>query len=205
MKNLLATTALALALTAAPAFAQETNSANTDNGSSAAQDQSIAATANDSFNDNTNNQQDNSTNVADSGNGNNLGTQIADSLNGNNVNSNNSNDDNSTDNSGQTNTTVGDVAIDASQSGNLSLGQAATQNLFGDNSQVSTSTLASLVTGVTVNFGAPDPNGSVDNSINVADSYSQIAGITAINQNSGVGASQNAAITLSVSTGDVQF
>ena len=56
-----------------------------------------------------------------------------------------------------------------------------------------------------MSYGTPDPNGATNQSINNSSSFTGIAGITAINQNTGVGASQQAAITLSVTTGDVTF
>ncbi|MBB3928944.1 hypothetical protein GGR43_004695 [Sphingobium jiangsuense] len=73
---------------------------------------------------------------------------------------------------------------------------------------MSSSTLASYVSGVSVGYdGAPGGGGaSVDNSLsNNGAAFQNFAGIQALNQNTGVGASQNAAVTLSVSTGDVNF
>ena len=86
-------------------------------------------------------------------------------------------------------------------------GSAATANVFGDGALVASSNLASYVTGSTVTFRGADGEGAAaDNSLTVSGSaFQNFAGMQALNQNTGVGASQNASVNVTVSTRDVAF
>ena len=175
--------AAALLIAAAPAVAQTTdptssasagqNAAN--NGSNATSDNSVA----DSGNDNSTNT-DNS--VTDSGNDNSTDVSIADSGNDNSTNTTN----NFTDTSSRT-------AV------------ASADSVFGDNAIVASGSLSSYVTGVSVSFDARRGSApAADNSLRTGgSSFQNFAGMQALNQNTGVGASQNASVSVAVSTGDV--
>ncbi|MGI4879706.1 MAG: hypothetical protein ACRYG4_19695, partial [Janthinobacterium lividum] len=109
-------------------------------------------------------------------------------------------------------------------------GSSAVSNQFGGGAVVSTASLAGYVTGNTVNYALPGgaggsgtsngggsssdtPNGpanggngstagSVNNSLSVSGSaFQNFAGLQGLNMNTGIGASQNAAVNVSVSTG----
>src|SRR5690606_16229580 len=96
------------------------------------------------------------------------------------------------------------VSLTVADSGNTA--QANTSNWFGDGAQVATSTLASHVTGVTVNNATALGATTADNRLtNSGNSFQNLAGLQALNQNTGTGASQNASVTTSDSTGDVSF
>ncbi len=191
MKKLLGTTAIAVGLAFAPttAFAQDSNTGDwADDGSSNADNGSLAATLTDIGNtdnsldvdlaDSLNDNSDNSDRSDNS-----LKVDIADSF--------NDNSDNST-------------KVDIAHTGNTA--QASTTNLFGDGAQVATSTLASYVTGVTVDYRSRNAGTRVENNLtNQGNSFQNFAGMQALNQNTGVGSSQNAAVSVAVSTRDVNF
>jgi hypothetical protein len=85
------------------------------------------------------------------------------------------------------------------------MGTARTNSVFGDNAVVASSTLSSYVTGVNVTFHGSDGNrNSTDNSLsNSGSSFQNFAGMQALNQNTGVGASQNASVSVAATTGDI--
>ena len=166
---------------------------------------------------------DNSTN--DSGNDNSTDTSASAgrfAANGNSSvtdNSNNAMTDNSVElavsDSGNDNSDNSDRSVDIADSYNIDssndvvmTGSAATSNMFGDGALVATATLSSYVTGVTVTYDqARGSEGSQpDNSLtNSGGAFQNFAGMQALNQNTGIGASQNANVSVAVSTGDVTF
>ena len=86
-------------------------------------------------------------------------------------------------------------------------GAARSNSVFGDGAIVASSTLSSYVTGVSVTFNGSDGNGTTtDNSLtNGGSSFQNFAGMQALNQNTGAGASQNASVSVAASTGDLNF
>ena len=87
-------------------------------------------------------------------------------------------------------------------------GAAKSSNMFGDSALVASATLSSYVTGVSVRYNGSggDTPSSIENNIsNDGSSFQNFAGMQALNQNTGVGASQNANVSVAVSTGDVSF
>ena len=78
--------------------------------------------------------------------------------------------------------------------------------MFGNRALVASSTLSSYVSGVTVSYDVAKKSGTIDNSLhNQGNAFQNYAGVQALNQNTGVGASQNASVNLAVRTGDVTF
>ena len=81
--------------------------------------------------------------------------------------------------------------------------------LFGDGAMVATATLSGYVTGVSVHYDNRDGNGDgamPDNSLsNDGAAFQNFAGMQALNQNTGASASQNANVSVAVSTGNVTF
>ncbi|MCC6481206.1 MAG: hypothetical protein IT554_02195 [Sphingomonadaceae bacterium] len=87
---------------------------------------------------------------------------------------------------------------------------AATSNQFGADAVVATTTLAGYVTGVSVSYSVPSDSESggaaAMNGINTGDgAFQNFAGLQSLNMNTGVGASQNSAVTVSVSAGDINL
>jgi len=71
---------------------------------------------------------------------------------------------------------------------------------------VASSTLSGYVTGVTVTYEAAEGGTTADNRlVNNGNAFQNFAGIQAQNQNTGTGASQNASVSMAVSTGDISF
>jgi hypothetical protein len=207
--NLLHTSAIAAVLLTLPALAH-------------AQDSSI----NDSFNDNstdnyaTDSGNDNSSDVADSGNdssfndtNNDNSNDVADS--GNDNSTTDSNDDNSIDvaDSGNDNSqswvdSANDNSSDIAMSDSGNDNSVAGSTVFGANAVVATAALSSYTTGITVTYdqaaesGGAQPDNSLSNS---GSAFQNFAGMQALNQNTGIGASQNANVSVAVSTRDVTF
>jgi hypothetical protein len=101
-----------------------------------------------------------------------------------------------------------DSSMDVRGSARAGTGAAATNNQFGAGAVVSSATLASYVTGVTVSFTVPDrTNGTgPDNSLSIGGSaFQNFAGIQSLNANSGVAASQNSTVNVSVSAGAINL
>lgn len=74
-------------------------------------------------------------------------------------------------------------------------------NTFDDNAIVAETTLSNVVTGVDVNFGDVEDTGAFDSSLtNAGNAFRDYAGMNALNQNTGTGASQNASVTIAVSS-----
>src|SRR5207247_1213895 len=87
-------------------------------------------------------------------------------------------------------------------------GAAATTNQFGANAVVSSANLASYVTGISVSYSTPSDgdSGGADNRLNVGGSaFQNYAGVQSLNMNSGVGASQNSAVNVTVSAGAINL
>jgi hypothetical protein len=87
-------------------------------------------------------------------------------------------------------------------------GAAATTNQFGASAVVSSANLASYVTGVTVSYAVPSGGGasSSNSSLSTGDgAFTNFAGIQSLNMNTGVAASQNSAVNLSVSAGAINL
>ena len=84
-------------------------------------------------------------------------------------------------------------------------GGARNAGVFGDGAVVASSTLSSYVTGVTVTFSGREGDGvNADNSLrNGGSAFQNFAGMQALNQNTGAGASQNASVSVAASTGDI--
>ncbi|MGJ3626990.1 hypothetical protein AB5I41_08905 [Sphingomonas sp. MMS24-JH45] len=83
-------------------------------------------------------------------------------------------------------------------------GGARNSGVFGDGALVASSTLSSYVTGVTVTFSGRESDGTTaDNSLRVVagGAFQNFAGMQALNQNTGAGASQNASVSVAASTG----
>jgi hypothetical protein len=86
-------------------------------------------------------------------------------------------------------------------------GGASNSNMFGNGALVASATLSSYVIGVSVTFeGSRDTGAGTDNSLsNSGGAFQNFAGMQALNQNTGVGASQSASVSVAVTTGDVSF
>jgi len=78
---------------------------------------------------------------------------------------------------------------------------------FGASAAVATSTLSNSVTGITVNYDRGSGSTSTpaaDNSLTTgSNSFQNFAGVQALNQNTGVGASQNASVSIGLSAGTI--
>jgi hypothetical protein len=86
------------------------------------------------------------------------------------------------------------------------VGSARTSSVFGDGALVASANLSSYVTGSSVTFHGTGGDGgqSTDNSINTGgSSFQNFAGMQALNQNTGVGASQNANVSVAAQTGNI--
>lgn len=204
MRKIMTTSALtaSLVLMTGTAWAQETTQAS--GGVNAAADNSSATSYADSHNsatttntadsnnhamsiaDSGNDSSDNSTNIADSGNDG-SDHSVHDSW--------NDNSDNST-----------NVADSGNSYSSNDMTYAGTSNMFGDGAMVASATLSSYVSGVSVTYAAAKGATTADNRlINRGNAFQNFAGIQALNQNTGTGASQNASVSLAVSTGDIAF
>ena len=173
----------------ATSYADSHNSATTTNTSDSNNHaMSIADSGNDSS--------DNSTNIADSGNdSSDNSTNIADSSDHSAHDSWNDNRDNST-----------NVADSGNSYSSNDMTYAGTSNMFGNGAMVASATLSSYVSGVSVTYAAAEGATTADNRlINRGNAFQNFAGIQALNQNTGTGASQNASVSLAVSTGDIAF
>jgi hypothetical protein len=85
-------------------------------------------------------------------------------------------------------------------------GGAASQGVFGAGSIVANTNLASYVSGSSVRFYGSKESAGTDNSLNNGGSaFQNFAGLGSFNQNTGVGASQNASVNVAVSTRDINF
>ncbi len=87
-------------------------------------------------------------------------------------------------------------------------GSASTGNLFGNSAVVSTATLASNVTGNTINMtaAAGPTSGTLNNSMSTGDgAFQNFAGLQSLNMNTGAAASQNSAVNVSVSAGTINM
>lgn len=74
------------------------------------------------------------------------------------------------------------------------------QHIFNNSAIVAETTLSNVVTGIVVDFTDLSDSASVVNSLeNSGNSFRNYAGMNALNQNTGVGANQNAAVTIAVS------
>ena len=72
---------------------------------------------------------------------------------------------------------------------------------FGDSAIVAETTLSNVVTGVDVNFGDLEDSAQFNSSLsNSNKAFQNYAGMNALNQNTGTGASQNASVTIAVSS-----
>ncbi|MEP3052054.1 MAG: hypothetical protein ABJP48_04850 [Erythrobacter sp.] len=77
----------------------------------------------------------------------------------------------------------------------------ASSNVFGDNAIVAEATLSNVVTGVDVNFGDVEDSAQFANQLTNSDNaFRNYAGMNALNQNTGTGASQNASVTIAVAS-----
>jgi hypothetical protein len=129
--------------------------------------------------------------------------------------SNNSNSNNSSSNNQLSSAGVGSTGAAADQGSEARyIGQsttanpasAATSNAFGDNAQVSSATLASNVTGVTVNTGASSSGSGTSSDLSTgAGAFQNVAGIQSVNLNSGAAASQNSSVNVSASVGTLNI
>ncbi len=82
---------------------------------------------------------------------------------------------------------------------NLSLNGG--NNVFNSSAIVAETTLSNVVTGVDVDFGDVEDTAGFDSSLtNQAHAFRDYAGMNALNQNTGTGASQNASVTIAVSS-----
>ncbi len=73
--------------------------------------------------------------------------------------------------------------------------------VFGDSALVAETQLSNVVTGVDVDFGDVEDEARFVNRLSNSDNaFQNYAGMNAMNQNTGVGASQNASVTVAVST-----
>lgn len=87
-----------------------------------------------------------------------------------------------------------------------STGTATSSGVFGDGALVASSTLSSYVTGVRASFTGARGGAAADNGLTVrGNSFQNFSGLQALNQNTGVGASQNAAVNVAVSTRDIRM
>ena len=84
-------------------------------------------------------------------------------------------------------------------------GGARNSGVFGDGALVASSTLSGYVTGVSVTYGGSEGDSpAADNRLsNSGSAFQNFAGMQALNQNTGVGASQNASVSVAVSAGDI--
>lgn len=72
---------------------------------------------------------------------------------------------------------------------------------FGDNAIVAETTLSNVVTGVDVNYGDLQDSADFENRLsNYGNAFQNYSGMNALNQNTGTGASQNASVTIAVSS-----
>lgn len=77
----------------------------------------------------------------------------------------------------------------------------ANESVFDDSAIVAEATLSNVVTGVDVDYGSVEDSSRVNQSlVNKDNSFQNYAGLNALNQNTGVGAAQNASVTIAVST-----
>ncbi len=111
-------------------------------------------------------------------------------------------DDNSDNNSNNDNSdrTITDSFDDLSDNytANLTFSDNYT---FDDNAIVAETTLSNVVTGVDVSYGDVEDGASYANTLNNSgNAFRNYSGMNALNQNTGVGASQNASVTIAVST-----
>ncbi|MEM1195733.1 MAG: hypothetical protein AAGH57_06490 [Pseudomonadota bacterium] len=74
------------------------------------------------------------------------------------------------------------------------------QHIFNNSAIVAETTLSNVVTGIVVDFTDLSDSARVVNSLkNSGNAFRNYAGMNALNQNTGVGANQNAAVTIAVS------
>lgn len=191
----------------ATSYADSHNSATTTNtADSNNHAMSIADSGNDSSDNSTNitdsgnDSSDNSTNIADSGNdSSDHSLNIADS-------GNDSSDHSAHDSWNDNRDNSTNVADSGNSYSSNDMTYAGTSNMFGDGAMVASATLSSYVSGVSVTYAAARGATTADNRlINRGNAFQNFAGIQALNQNTGTGASQNASVSLAVSTGDIAF
>ena len=86
-------------------------------------------------------------------------------------------------------------------SDNISFGIGKDENVgFGDGALVAETALSNVVTGVVVDYDDVAEGAVINNRlVNRGNAFRNSAGMNALNQNTGVGASQNAAVTIAVS------
>jgi hypothetical protein len=107
------------------------------------------------------------------------------------------------------NATFTDNSVMQDGTASAGTGAAAMANQFGSDAVVASANLASYVTGVTVTYEGPQgtsagaaPNNSLSTG---ATAFQNFAGLQSLNMNTGVAASQNSAVNVSVSTGAINL
>ena len=110
------------------------------------------------------------------------------------------NSDNNTDSFNDNSERVFEDSFD-DNSRNFSTGVGINSNsTFGDNAIVAETTLSNVVTGADVDFGDVEDTARFNTSLrNNGNAFRNYSGMNALNQNTGVGAAQNASVTIAVS------
>lgn len=171
---------LAAFATSTAAYAQDNDVVDVD-----ANSDTDVVDVDDSFNDNTDTFNDSFDDNSDN---------FIDSFDDNSDNYNDSFDDNSE-------TVIEDSFDDNSEVFTSNLTINAGNHTFGDSAIVAETTLSNVVTGVDVDFGDVSDSAGFDSSLaNSGRSFQNYAGMNALNQNTGTGASQNASVTIAVSS-----